>query len=100
MPDEKVGITTLDATNGFEMALVVVSVPPTYKLTMASAETRVALGFERLQRWSTLRLRAARCAMFCTAWTRSSVPTGWRACWRATQPMKNSSSTSLRRRSG
>lgn len=54
MPDEKVGITTLDATNGFEMALVVVSAPPTYKLTMASAETRVALGFERLQRWSTL----------------------------------------------
>jgi hypothetical protein len=50
VPDEEGATATLSATNEFDEALAVVSVPPSFKLTVASAEAWVASGFERPQR--------------------------------------------------
>jgi hypothetical protein len=50
VPDEEGASATLRATDEFDEALAVVSVPPTFKLTVASAEAWVASGFERPQR--------------------------------------------------
>ena len=49
VPDEEGATATLSAENEFGEALAVVSVPPTFKLTVASAEAWVASGFERPQ---------------------------------------------------
>ena len=50
VPDEEGATATLSAANEFDEALAVVSVPPTFKLTVASAEAWVASDFERPQR--------------------------------------------------
>ena len=50
VPDEEGATATLSAENEFGVALAVVSVPPTFKLTVASAEAWVASGFEKPKR--------------------------------------------------
>ncbi len=50
VPDEEGATATLRATDEFDEVLAVVPVPPTFKLTVASAETWVASGYERPQR--------------------------------------------------
>jgi hypothetical protein len=50
VPDEEGATATLSAENEFGEALAMVSVPPTFKLTVVSAEAWVASGFERPQR--------------------------------------------------
>ncbi len=49
VPDEEGATATLSAANEFDETLAVVPVPPTFKLTMSSAEAWVASGFERPQ---------------------------------------------------
>ena len=50
VPDEEGATATLRATDEFDEALAQVAVPPTFKLTVASAEAWAASGFERPQR--------------------------------------------------
>jgi hypothetical protein len=50
VPDEEGATATLSATNEFDEVLAVVSVPPTFKLNVGSAEAWMASGFERPQR--------------------------------------------------
>jgi len=49
VPDEEGATATLRATDELDEMLAVVPVPPTFKLTVASAEAWVASGFERPQ---------------------------------------------------
>ena len=47
VPDEEGATATLRATDEFDEVLAVVPVPPTFKLTVGSAEAWVVSGFER-----------------------------------------------------
>jgi hypothetical protein len=49
VPDEEGATAKLTATNEFDETLAVVSVSPTFKLTVSSAEAWVDSGFERPQ---------------------------------------------------
>lgn len=50
VPDDEGATATLRATDGYDEELAVVPVPPTFRLTVASAEAWVASGFEKPRR--------------------------------------------------
>ena len=50
VPDEEGATATLRATDEYDEELAVVPVPPTFKLTVTSAEAWVASGFEKPRR--------------------------------------------------